>query len=182
MIVTDDAKAAEFMQALRNQGRASGDTWLQHTHLGYNYRLDEMSAALGLVQLSRLEEMLQKREKVAAWYAQGLSSIPGIELPVVEPHTTRSSWFVYVVRFEPGINRQEVIKQLSEHNIPARPYFVPIHIQPYIMERFGYREEDFPVTMDLGHRGLALPFSSVMSKQQVEIVYQTLGEILRNLA
>jgi len=72
VIVTDDDQAAVFMRALRNQGRAPGDTWLQHTHLGYNYRLDEMSAALGRVQLTRLDEMVEKRSRVAEWYAERL--------------------------------------------------------------------------------------------------------------
>jgi dTDP-4-amino-4,6-dideoxygalactose transaminase len=81
MIVTDDLQAAQLMRALRNQGRAPGDTWLSHTHLGYNYRLDEMSAALGKAQMLRLEELLQKREQVAAWYGERLAEIPGVEDP-----------------------------------------------------------------------------------------------------
>jgi dTDP-4-amino-4,6-dideoxygalactose transaminase len=84
MILTDDEEAANLMLALRNQGRAPGDTWLSHTHLGYNYRLDEMSAALGTVQLARLDELLTKRETVAGWYAQRLGGIPEIELPFIE--------------------------------------------------------------------------------------------------
>ena len=89
MIVTDDDQAADLMKALRNQGRAPGDTWLQHTHLGYNYRLDEMSAALGRVQITRIEELLSKRERVAGWYAERLSEIPGVEAPAhgADDHT-----------------------------------------------------------------------------------------------
>ena len=68
MIVTNDDRAAALMLALRNQGRAPGDNWLQHTHLGYNYRLDEMSAALGRVQMGRIEELLDNRQQVATWY------------------------------------------------------------------------------------------------------------------
>ena len=100
MIVTDDAEAAALMRALRNQGRAPGDTWLQHTHLGYNYRLDEMSAALGTVQMSRLDELLGKRDRVAAWYKARLEKIPGVEPPALESFTTQMSWFVYVVHFD----------------------------------------------------------------------------------
>ena len=100
MIITSDDKAADMMRALRNQGRAPGDTWLQHTYLGYNYRLDEMSAALGTVQMTRLDELLKKRDRVANWYTERLSEIPGVEPPVIEPFTTRMSWFVYVVRFD----------------------------------------------------------------------------------
>ena len=178
MIVTDDDEAADFMRSLRNQGRAVGDTWLQHTHLGYNYRLDEMSAAMGITQMRRLDELLAKREQVAAWYEARLSEIPGIEVPIVEPYTTRMSWFVYVVRFDPKIDRDALAKRLGEKGVPARPYFLPIHLQPYMAERFGYREGDFPVTEDLGRRGLAVPFSGVMTEEQVEYVCQSIREVL----
>lgn len=177
-IVTNDDQAAALMAALRNQGRAPGDTWLQHTYLGYNYRLDEMSAALGRVQMSRLDELISRRDRVAAWYARRLESIPGVEPPCVAPDTTRVSWFVYVVRFAPGIDRQKIASALAQRGIPARPYFIPIHLQPYMVERFGYRPGDFPVTEDLGQRGLALPFSGVMSEAQVDQVCRALGELL----
>ncbi len=178
MIVTDDEAAGQLMRALRNQGRAPGDTWLQHTFLGYNYRLDEMSAALGTAQMSRLEELLRKREQVAAWYRQRLETIPGIEPPCLEPHTSRASWFVYVIRLARGIDRAGVAQRLAERGIPVRPYFLPIHLQPYMVERFGYRPGDFPVTEDLGERGLALPFSGVMDEAQVELVCNTLRQVL----
>jgi len=169
------------MRALRNQGRAPGDTWLQHTHLGYNYRLDEMSAALGTVQLSRLDELIEKRERVASWYSQKLRNIPGIEVPGLAPNTTRMSWFVYVIRFEKGINRDLVAKKLGEKGIPARPYFLPIHLQPYMVSRFGYQVGDFPITEDLGRRSLAIPFSGVMTEEQVDYVCKTLSEMINKL-
>ncbi len=181
IVVTNDDKAADMMRALRNQGRAPGDTWLQHTYLGYNYRLDEMSAALGTVQMSRLEELLDNRNRVADWYAERLSEIPGVEIPAIEPFTTRMSWFVYVVRFDPKIDRDQLARNLETQGIPVRPYFLPIHLQPYIAERFGYREGDFPVTEDLGRRGLALPFSGVMTEEQVEFVCAALrNELTRS--
>lgn len=179
VIVTDDDQAADLMRALRNQGRAPGDTWLQHTHLGYNYRLDEMSAALGRVQMARLDELLQKRQRVAEWYNERLAEIPGVEIPVILPDTTRMSWFVYVVRFPAEIDRDALARELGQRGIPARPYFLPIHLQPYMVERFAYQAGDFPVTEDLGRRGLALPFSGVMSEQQVEIVCATLRQVLQ---
>jgi len=181
VIVTNDDQDAELMRALRNQGRAPGDTWLQHTHLGYNYRLDEMSAALGTVQLSRLDELIEKREQVASWYTQKLSNIPGIEVPGLAPNTTRMSWFVYVIRFEKGINRDLVAKKLGEKGVPARPYFLPIHLQPYMVSRFGYQVGDFPITEDLGRRSLAIPFSGVMTEEQVDYVCLTLSEMINKL-
>ena len=179
VIVTDDDAAAQMMLALRNQGRAPGDTWLQHTYLGYNYRLDEMSAALGRVQLGRIEEILAKRERVAGWYARRLAGLEGVEPPQLAPATTRVSWFVYVVRFAEGIDRDDVARSLGELGVPARPYFLPIHLQPYMVDRFGYRPGDFPITEDLGRRGLALPFSGVMTEEQVDQVCEALRGIVK---
>jgi dTDP-4-amino-4,6-dideoxygalactose transaminase len=178
IIVTEDDDAAYKMRALRNQGRAPGDTWLQHTHLGYNYRMHELSAALGRVQMTRLDELLAKREQVAGWYAERLSEIPQLEIPQIVTTTTKMSWFVYVIRFTPEIDRDTMAAKLKENGIPCRPYFVPIHLQPYMVEKFGYREGDFPVTEDLGRRGLAIPFSSVMTEAQVELVCEEIRKVI----
>ena len=181
VVVTDDNEWADFVRALRNQGRASGDTWLQHTHLGYNYRLDEMSAALGTVQMTRLGELVTKRQQVAAWYTDRLAEIPGVQPPAIESYTTRTSWFVYVVHCDPRIDRDRLARALTERGIPVRPYFLPIHLQPYMVERFGYEEGDFPITEDLGRRGLALPFSGVMREAEVDMVCATLRNELTKL-
>ena len=180
LIITDDDAAADLMRALRNQGRAPGDTWLSHTHLGYNYRIDELSAALGESQMGRLEELLTKREQVAEWYEAHLSEIPGVEVPHVTASTTRMSWFVYVIRFEAKLDRDAIAKKLESRGIPVRPYFLPIHLQPYMVERFGWKEGDFPVTEDLGRRGLAVPFSGVMTEEQVETVCTAIRLVLED--
>lgn len=181
VVITDDAAQADLMRALRNQGRASGDTWLQHTHLGYNYRLDEMSAALGTVQMTRLDELVRKRDEVAGWYTDRLLEIPGVEPPVIEQFTTRMSWFVYVVHFDASIDRDRLANKLASRGIPVRPYFLPIHLQPYMIERFGYQAGDFPVTEDLGRRGLALPYSGIMKEDEVDLVCGILRDELTRL-
>jgi dTDP-4-amino-4,6-dideoxygalactose transaminase len=181
VIVTDDDEAASLMRALRNQGRAPGDTWLQHTYLGYNYRLDEMSAALGEVQISRLDSMLDKRATVASWYNEKLRSVPGVELPSIMPTTTRMSWFVFVIKLSEHIDRDLVVLELGKLGVPARPYFIPIHLQPYMVSRFGYKEGDFPVTEDLGRRSLAIPFSSVMTEDQVDYVCQSVSSVINKM-
>jgi dTDP-4-amino-4,6-dideoxygalactose transaminase len=178
MIITDDTDAADFMRALRNQGRAPGDTWLQHTHLGYNYRLDEMSAALGLSQMDRLTALLQKRAQVADWYAEYLSRIEEVTPPQMVENTTRVSWFVYVIRVAESIDRDRLAQILKERGVPVRPYFAPIHLQPYIMDMFGTQRGDFPVTEDLGDRSLALPFSGTMTKEEVVTVCQRIADAL----
>jgi dTDP-4-amino-4,6-dideoxygalactose transaminase len=178
VVVTDRDDWAEKVRALRNQGRAPGDTWLNHTYLGYNYRMNELSAALGLAQMARIDDLIMKRERVAQWYAEGLVSLPAVEPPQVVNTTTRMSWFVYVVRFDPSLDRDRVMALLREEGIPSRPYFAPIHLQRYMQERFGYRRGDFPITEDFGARSLALPFSSVMSKEQVGIVCDALRQAI----
>jgi dTDP-4-amino-4,6-dideoxygalactose transaminase len=178
VIVTEDAAAATLMRSLRNQGRAPGDTWLQHTYLGYNYRLDEMSAALGLAQLQRIETLLAKREQVATWYHERLAEQSDVEVLPKSPHTTRLSWFVYVIRLAEEVNRDEFANRLRAQGIPNRPYFVPIHLQPYMVDRFGFQEGDYPVTEDLGRRSLAIPFSGVMTETQVDTVCEAIRNAL----
>lgn len=178
MVVTDREDWAERVRALRNQGRAAGDGWLQHSSPGYNYRLDEMSAALGRAQMQRLDELLAKREQVAGWYGEALRELEGVEQPQLSPTTTRMSWFVYVVRLDPSIDRAELMRALAERGIPSRNYFEPIHLQPFMVERYGYREGDFPVSEQIGRRSLALPFSGVMTQEEVEYVCAALQEIL----
>jgi dTDP-4-amino-4,6-dideoxygalactose transaminase len=178
MIVTDNEAYAKTMLALRNQGRAPGDNWLQHTLLGYNYRLDEMSAALGASQMSRLDSLLAARQHVVDLYSKYLADIPEVETLTVLPTTTRMSWFVFVVRIPRGADRRAIADRLAAKGIPVRPYFLPIHLQPFMMERFGYQPGDFPVTEDLGKRGLALPFSGIMKEEQVELVCRALRESL----
>lgn len=178
MVITEREDWAERIRALRNQGRSSRDSWLQHTYPGYNYRLDEMSAALGRAQAERLDELLKNRDRVAGWYQAGLAGLPGIELPWIASDTTRMSWFVYVIRLRPELDRSRLMAELETKGIPSRAYFEPIHWQPYMVERFGFQPGDFPVAEDLGRRSLALPFSGVMSLEQVEYVAAGLREAL----
>jgi dTDP-4-amino-4,6-dideoxygalactose transaminase len=179
MIVTNDAAWDELFRSLRNQGRDIFDAWLNHSRLGYNYRLDELSAALGLAQIRRVEELLARRAQVARWYAERLADIELIERPYVAPTTTRMSWFVYVVRVLRPAGRAEVMRELAEAGIPSRPYFSPIHLQPFYRKTFGYQNGDFPVTEYLGDVSLALPFSGVMTETHVDYVCEQLRRIMK---
>ncbi len=179
MIVTDDESWARLFRSLRNQGRDVFDTWLNHARLGYNYRLDEMSAALGLNQIKRLDALLNKRAQVAMWYNARLQDEDLIEVPHVVDTTTRMSWFVYVVRIKPPAIRNAVIEYLRASGVPSRQYFMPIHLQPFYRDKFGYRRGDFPVTEHLGDVSLALPFSGVMTEEQVDFVCRQLHHAVR---
>jgi dTDP-4-amino-4,6-dideoxygalactose transaminase len=180
MIVTGRPAWADLFRSLRNQGRDQSDAWLNHTRLGYNYRLDEMSAALGLVQMERIEALLARRAQVAAWYTERLAGVAGVQVPRLAPTTTRMSWFVYVVRIQAPVGRDEVMRRLAADGIPSRPYFAPIHLQPFYRQRFGYRRGDFPVTDPLGDVSLALPFSGVMDEAQVDRVCAALRRAVRH--
>jgi dTDP-4-amino-4,6-dideoxygalactose transaminase len=177
MIVTGRQDWDALFRSLRNQGRDVFDAWLNHTRLGYNYRLDEMSAALGLVQLQRLDELLGRREQVAQWYNQGLDGLDQIARPTILSTTTRMSWFVYVIRVRAPAQRNVVMTKLNEQGIPSRPYFTPIHSQPFYRGQFGYRQGDFPITEELGDTSLALPFSSTMTESQVGTVCESLRKV-----
>jgi len=174
MLVTDRDAWDGLFRSLRNQGRDIFDAWRNHTRLGYNYRLDEMSAGLGLAQLRRLEELMDRRTRVADWYNARLSAHELIETPTILPETTRMSWFLYVVRIGPPASRDRAIAELKARGIPSRPHFTPIHLQPFYRERFGYRQGDYPIAEKLGATSLALPFSRVMTEAQVDYVCEEL--------
>jgi perosamine synthetase len=132
--------------------------------------MDEMSAALGLAQIQRIKELLAKRDQVAAWYNERIDQIQGIQKPYIAETTTRMSWFVYVIRCEDGVDRNLLMSHLKNQGVPSRPYFTPIHLQPLYQERFGWKRGDLPHTEKAGDTFLALPFSGVMTREQVDYV------------
>jgi perosamine synthetase len=157
--VSSEAEWA-LLKSLSNQGRSDSGEWLTHSRLGYNYRLDDLSAALGLAQVERLDEILPARADVAARYAELLAGVERVEAPLPDDDDHRRSWFVYVVKLERGIDRNGVIARLAEAGIASKPYLPSIHLQPFYRERFGYREGMLPVSEDASARTLALPFHS----------------------
>ena len=178
MIVTNRRDWDRLFRSLRNQGRDEFNSWLNHDRLGYNYRLDETSAALGASQMERIDDILFRREQVAEWYNERLRDVEFIETPYIHPNTTRMSWFVYVVKILPPAQRDQVKIDLEESGIPSRVYFSPIHLQSFYREKFGYIEGDFPVTEKLGKISLALPFSSVMTEEQVDFICDRLRKTI----
>ena len=175
MVVTDDPKISEIVQSLRNQGRDADGTWLRHVRVGFNYRLDELSAAVGVAQVERLAELRAGRDRVVAAYAEALAGDGRFRLPSTGPGEA-VDWFVYVVRLDPSLDRDRVLDELAARGVPSRPYFSPLHLQPVYRERFGYEPGDFPVTERVAASTLALPFSSRMSEGEVAIVADALRE------
>jgi perosamine synthetase len=180
VVVTNSDAIAEVCRSLRNQGRGTMGSWLEHERLGYNYRLDEMSAALGCSQLKRIDELLRRREDVAGRYTMRLQGCEWLKPPTVNAHV-RMSWFVYVVTLAEGLHRNRVIRELASRSIPTRAYFSPIHLQPYIRKRFGSKGATLPVTESVARRTLALPFHSHLTLEQIELVVTSLLETVHNL-
>ena len=168
----------ELLKSLSNQGRSDSGEWLTHARLGYNYRLDDLSAALGLAQLERLDEILAARSDVARRYAALLASVDGVEAPLPDDDEHRRSWFVYVVRLAAGIDRDGVIARLGAEGIASKPYLPSIHLQPFYRERFGYREGTLPTAEDASARSLALPFHARLDAEDQERVVGTLARVL----
>jgi perosamine synthetase len=178
VVVTDDPRLAELCRSLRNQGRGEGGDWLTHVRLGFNYRLDELSAAVGVAQLERLPQLIAERDRVARRYSAALAGIAGVGLPRLAKDTTQMSWFVYVVLLDRGVDRDVVAARLAARHVPTRPYFRPIHLQPYYRKRFGDLEGSLPVTEDIGRRALALPFHGHLSDESIGYVTDALRETL----
>jgi perosamine synthetase len=172
-VVTDDPGLEETMRSLRNQGRDADGTWLRHVRLGYNYRIDEMSAAVGVAQLERLLELRRGRARVTAAYRDAFAGIDWIRLPTTGPDDD-VDWFVYVIRLDAAIDRDGLVGRLAEEGVPTRPYFSPLHLQPLYQTRFGYKPGDFPVTERVAASTLALPFSSRLTESEVERVAKVL--------
>jgi len=182
MIVTDSEDIRDMCVSLRNQGRAT-EAWLSHARLGYNYRMSEITAALGLIQVGRLDEILDLRRRAAEMYDQALADVEEIALP---PMTDRSaaSWFVYVVRLDDRFSRDDrdaIIARLHAAGIGCSNYFVPIHTQPYITEKLGVGPGDFPLTEQLADRTIALPFFARITEDQVARIKASLVEAIASV-
>jgi perosamine synthetase len=169
----------QLLKSLSNQGRTDSGEWLTHGHLGFNYRLDEVSAAIGVAQLERLDEILERRSEVAARYGELLAAIDGVEPPAPDDDDHARSWFVYVVLLDEGVDRDGVIAQLAEEGVASKPYLPCIHLQPYWRERFGTSEGMFPVAESVSRRSLALPFHTQLSAEDQERVAEALSRALR---
>lgn len=188
MVVTNDDRLADTCRSLRNQGRATagrgsvdgGSTagsWLYHERLGFNYRMSEINAALGVAQMQRLDELIDARNDVADLYIARLLDIPDLILPTVDDECTTMSWFVFVVRMAAGYTsyeRDRVISGLRTHEIGAGDYFPCIHLQPIYQRALGYTEGSFPIAESVSQRTLALPFFAGITKREIDLVAQTL--------
>lgn len=194
MIVTDDDHAAALCRALRNQGRAenpsdnpgsseSRGSWLTHQYLGYNYRLSEVACALGIVQMERLDQLLESRRRVAAMYMRRLMNWEDLILPTISARDIAdTSWFVFVVRLSDRFGQTErdrIMQGMIRHEIGVANYFPCIHLQPFYRQRFGFERGAFPVAESVSQRTIALPFHHRLDETQVELIVHTLEVMLQ---
>ncbi len=191
MIVTDDERLADLCRSLRNHGRAvqgkgsieggsTAGSWLHHERLGFNYRMSEVAAALGVAQMDRLDEILRARAATAEMYVERMAGLNDFVLPTI-PDECEMSWFVFVPRLSTDYTREErdrIIQGLRMHDIGSSDYFPCIHQQPIYQQAFGYREGAFPIAESVSARTLALPFYGWMTNREVDLVVQTLELML----
>jgi len=178
-ITTDDPDLARELRSLVNQGRSDNGDWLVHQRVGFNYRMDEMSAAVGLGQLEKLDMLLEGRRRVAKRYDELLAGVDGLELPYRGPQPR--SWFIYYIRLAEGIDRAAVSAALAERGIATRPYLPAIHTQPAYRERFGYGPGMLPVTERVSRSTLALPFYVQLEEDDIAYIAGSLREVLAEL-
>jgi len=170
VILTNDKRIADLCRSMANQGREErGGCWLNHQRLGYNYRVSDINCALGIAQLSRIEEIMAKRKKVARLYNEKLN-FPGVSIPnyLLDENTHP---FVYVIKVE---EKAKVIKEMAERGIQCGEYFKPIHLQPF----YGYKEGEFPVCEGIAKKTVALPFYNNLQEDEISFIVNALKEIV----
>ncbi|OHA65114.1 MAG: polysaccharide biosynthesis protein [Candidatus Wildermuthbacteria bacterium RIFCSPHIGHO2_01_FULL_49_22b] len=181
-VLTNLREIADLCRSMANQGRKiEGGKWLEHVRLGYNYRMPEMEAALGIAQLSRLSGFVRKRARVASLYNELLSGVPNVEIPSLAPHVTKMSWFVYVIALSKRYsrkNRDRILESLRKQSIQCGTYFQSIHLQPLYQKEFGYKKGMFPVAESLSGRTIALPFYPDLTAKEVVRVCSALARCL----
>lgn len=181
MIVTDDENIAELCRSMRNQGREDNNSWLSHKRLGYNYRMSELSAALGVAQTNRIDEILKKRQQVADFYNERLKEADEVEIPYIDPDV-KMSWFVYVIRLNSERfsreGRDRILQELKGKGISCSNYFPPIHLEPFYQQLFGYKEGDFPITEKVSGLTIAMPFYNNLTEEEVDYICNSLKDII----
>jgi perosamine synthetase len=175
VVTTHSEEEWRRLRSLRNQGRAyEGGGWFHHVQLGFNYRFTDVQAAIGLAQLEKLDEILARRDRVAARYSKALASLDGVEVPLPDDADHRRSWFVYVVQLAPELDRDRVMAALREQGVATAEYVPCIHLQPYMRERYGFGEGLCPTAEETSRRTLALPFSTGLDPEDQERVVEAL--------
>jgi dTDP-4-amino-4,6-dideoxygalactose transaminase len=177
IVTTHSEEEWRALRSLRNQGRGDDGGWLEHVRLGYNYRIDDVRAALGIAQLEKLDEILALRAAAAARYTELLHDVD-VHVPCGDDADHRRSWFVYVAALPDAAARDRVIAAFEREQIGFNRYLPSIHLQPYMRERYGFGEGLCPTSEDLSSRTLALPFFTAIERDVQERVVEVLAAAL----
>ncbi len=183
MILTDNDAIADMCVSLRNQGRGKGGGWLAHERLGYNYRLSDINCALGIVQLSRIDEFVAKRRRVADMYLRRLAGDNRLIVPR-EPADSVMSWFVYVIRLADRYTleqRNAILRKMLDRGVQVSNYFPPVYLQPFMADELNHKEGDFPITDAVCRSTIALPFHNNLTEGEVDFVCGQLVECLAEI-
>ena len=178
MLTSGDDAVLEQARSERNQGRGADMDWLSHDRLGFNYRMSDVTAAIGVAQVERLDGLLAERARVASLYGERLAGIEGLVLPCEDVGAERRSWFVYVVQLPERVDRDGVIASLAKAGVASKAYLPVIHLQPFYRERFGFRGGEFPVAEAVAARSVALPFFTAMGESEVDRIAGALESAL----
>ena len=177
IILTSNKKIADLCKSMRNQGRNQQGEWLSYERLGYNYRMNELSATLGLTQLSRINNLLNKRKKIAEKYIKKLKNIPGVSFLHIKPEN-KISWFIFPIKVDEKI-RDKIMRYLQKQGIECQAYFPSIHLESFYQERFKYKKGDFPISEKTSQQLIALPFYNKLSNKDMNYVVKKVKESLK---
>jgi perosamine synthetase len=178
MVVTDDDALAARLRSLRNLG-FNADRRFHHAELGFNYRLTNLQAALGVAQLERVYEIVARKREVAALYSAALADVVGLTLPPEAPWARSVFWMYGLVLDEgTGLDAAAFAERLRERGVDTRPFFLGMHEQPALQELGLFRDESYPVAERLARRGLYLPSGLVLADEQVERVCAAVRDAL----
>lgn len=179
MVLTNDDELADQCRSLRNLCFQPKKRFV-HERLGWNMRMTNLQAAVGVAQLERLDEFVQRKRSMGAWYSELLSDLPGVQLPMVSTGYAENIYWVYgmVLADELAMDAEEAMRRLGEMGVGTRPFFCPMHMQP-VLQRMGlFSGENYPVAERLYRKGFYLPSGMALSESQIEQVAHVVREVL----
>jgi dTDP-4-amino-4,6-dideoxygalactose transaminase len=183
MIVTDAVDLAMSIRRRRSHALEERGSTTVTSAPALQARMSDISAALGLVQLSRIDEILQKRREIEETYAKFVQAFEGIKPPYIAPDVTEIHWFVYVVHLGTRFDRKSrdsIVEDLALEQVESAPYSAPLHLQRHYFER-GWRRGDLLVTEKVADRAVALPFHRHLSAEQIEFIVATMKDASVNV-
>jgi len=178
MVVTDNEEIAQRARSYRNLCFKANQRFY-HTEMGYNFRMTNMQAAIGLAQMERIEELVSFKRRMGDYYREKLSDIQGLRFQIEKPWAKAVYWMYSIELDESsGIQAREIIDKLSSHGIGARPFFLGLHEQPVFHDRGLYVGERFPVAERASRHGLYLPSGMTLTESQIDFVCDTLKALI----